>query len=448
MKHKHQLANFLLRMLTTLLVVPMLWAPMAIAQESGGGPIHIYVGTPGRYKVPIAVPNFIGGHKKSAEFYKVVQRDLTLSGWFDVIDPDAFIEPPSAGIMPGQFKFEDWEVPGAVVLAKGGLGSAGGDQLRAEIWVYDVPGHRRLGARAFTVRGNSWRSLAHRVANEIIFLVTGQTAPFNTRFAYAYRTSSGVKEIGLVDFDGHGKSGVTSNGSINLKPIWSHSGAQISFTSYVNGNPDLYVANLGTGSIKRISSRMGINIGGVWSPDGGTMAVTLSPDGNPDIYTINPVSGKKIARLTSFIGIDVSPSYSPDGSRITFVSERSGGAQVYVMGADGGSPTRVTFGGGFNTDPVWAPDGTRIAYVSRGEGGSFDIFVVNWDGSGTTRITQGMGDNEDPSWSPDGNYIAFSSTRTGTAHIWMASADGSHQVQLTQGGGGYLNPNWSPSLDW
>ena len=92
------------------------------------------------------------------------------------------------------------------------------------------PPRRRLGAKAFTVRATAVRSLAHRVANEIIYRVTGQTAPFNTRFAYARKTSKG-KEIALVDFDGHGKVSITNNGSINLKPIWSHSGTELSVPS-------------------------------------------------------------------------------------------------------------------------------------------------------------------------------------------------------------------------
>ena len=433
------------RTMLMLLALFALSTPAA-AQEMSEAAFHIYVGAPGRNKVPIAIPTPSGGHSKTSEFYAVIRRDLDISGWFDVIDPAAFVEPKGAGITPGKFQFTDWDVPGAVVLAKTKLGEAGPGELRAEVWVYDVPGRRRLGAKAFTVRATSWRSLAHRVANEIIFQVTGQTAPFNTRFAYARRTSTG-KEIGLVDFDGHGRTSVTNNGSINLKPIWSPSGNKLSFTSYKEGNPDLYIADLSKGQIRRISNRMGINIGGVWSPSGGAMALTLAPDGNPDIYTINPQNGRKIARLTTSGGIDVAPSYSPDGSKIAWVSERSGGAQIYVMGAGGGGAKRVTFSGSFNTDPVWSPDGSRIAYVGR-VGGRFDIFVVNADGSGVVRITQSMGDNEDPSWSPDGNYIAFSSTRKGGKHIWMSTADGVHQVQLTQGSGGYNNPNWSPSQTW
>jgi TolB protein len=432
-------------MLTALLALLVLVCPAA-AQEMSEAAFHIYVGAPGRNKVPIALPAPRSSHPRSSEFYGVVKRDLDISGWFDLIDPAAYVEPKSAGLMPGQFAFADWDVPGAVVLAKTALGEAGPGELRAEVWIYDVPGRRRLGAKAFTVRATSWRSLAHRVANEIIFRVTGQTAPFNTRFAYARRTSSG-KEIALVDFDGHGRVSITKNGSINIKPIWNSSGTELSFTSYKAGNPDLYIADLSKGQVRRVSNRMGINIGGVWSPGGGIMALTLAPDGNPDIYTIDPQSGRRISRLTNSPGIDVSPTYSPDGSRIAFVSERSGGAQVYIMGAGGGAAKRVTFSGTFNTDPVFSPDGSRLAYVSR-IGGRFDIFVVNIDGSGAIRITQAMGDNEDPSWSPDGNYIAFSSTRAGGLHIWMSTADGVHQVQLTEGSGGYNNPNWSPSLSW
>jgi TolB protein len=430
------------RLFPFLAIVFALFTP---AEAVAAGAIHIYVGAPGRNKVPIALPAPLTSLPIAEEFYGVVSRDLALSGWFDILDPAAFVEPASTGIRPGQFKYEDWEVPGAVALAKMAIDARGDNQIRAEVWVYDVPGQRRLGATALTVSAGSWRSLAHRLANEIIYQVTGQTGPFNTRFAYTRRTKTG-KEIGIVDFDGHGQRSITSNGTINLKPIWSPSGTEISFTSYREDNPDLYVADLSAGKIRRVSNRMGINIGGSWNQNQSQMALTLAPDGNPDIYTIDPLSGRRIQRLTSHPGIDVAPSWAPDGTRIVFVSERSGGAQIYTMKPDGSDVNRVTFQGTFNTDPVWSPKGDRIAFVGR-NAGRFDIFVVNTDGTGMMRLTQDMRDNEDPSWSPDGNYIAFSSTRTGRAEIWMTTVDGHHQVQLTQGGG-YLNPNWSPSLEW
>ena len=422
----------------------LLFSALAPAQTAPPK-VMLDITAPGRQAIPLALPRPVGDNAKANELYDVVVRDLELSGWFKIIDPAAYLEPAGTGVQPGQFKYEDWETPGAVALAKSGLSAPAAGKLRAEVWVYDVLGHQKLGAKAFTTDGAQVRTLAHRIAGEIIFQITGQKAPFNTKFAYA-GTGTGNKEIYLVDFDGAGKVAVTKNGSININPGWSPRGNAVAFTSFLAGNPDLYVADLSKGEIRRLSSREGMNTGPAWAPGGGLLAATLSPGGNPDIYTMDPSTGKQISRLTDGPGIDVSASWSPDGKRIAFVSDRSGGAQIYVMNANGSGVKRVTFQGSQNTDPAWSPDGSSIAFVSRE--GVFDIFTVGVDGSNLTRITQGMGDNEDPSWSPDGSYLAFSSTRTGASHIWMATKDGVHQVQLTQGGGGYTNPNWSPSLEW
>jgi len=403
------------------------------------------VGAPGKNRLPLALPQPTGDTDYGDEFYQTVRRDLELSGWFEVIDPAAYIEPKETGLRPGEFQFSDWETCGAAVLGKTGLKHKDSDRLRAEVWVYDVGGARKIGAKAFTADTESVRSLAHRIANEIILRVTGQAGPFNTRFAVS-GSFTGNKEIYLVDFDGHGLTRITKNGSINIQPSWSSSGKKVSFTSYAQGNPDLYVADLTQGRINRLSARNGINTGASWNPRADVIALTLSPRGDPDIYTIDSNTGKRLSRLTRTNGIDVSPVFSPDGSKIAFVSERSGGAQIYVMNSDGSNAKRVTFQGGHNTDPVWSPDGESLAFVARDK--VFDIFTVKPDGSNLTRITQGERDNEDPSWSPDGHYIGFSSTRTGSSHIWMSTKDGTHQVQLTQGSGGYTNPAWSPTLTW
>jgi TolB protein len=433
---------------TAALVAALLLSPRGLAQDAPPEPRlgFTVAPSPGATKMTIGLPKPTGGSAEAKEFYEVLTRDLNLSGWFNIVDPAGYVEPAGTGIQLGQFRFEDWDVIGTTVLAKTSLSMSGG-KLRAEAWVYAVPGREKLDAKAFTADVTKVRTLAHKVANEIILAVTGKQGPFNTRFAVVGKFGkNGNKEIYTVDFDGHGLSPVTKNGSINLQPSWDPGAGRIAFTSYLSGNPDLYVADLGKGRITRLSSRSGINTGATWAPGGGRIALTLSPGGDPDIYAIDANSGAELARLTKASGIDVSPSYSPDGSKIAFVSDRSGGAHIYVANADGSDPRRVTFQGSQNTDPSWSPDGRSLVFVSRE--GNFDIFTVRLDGSGLTRITQGQGDNEDPSFSPDGYYIAFSSTRAGGGHIWLSTADGAHQVQLTQGGGGYSNPAWSPSLPW
>jgi len=397
---------------------------------------------PGKQDIPIAIPRPRGGDKDTQLLWEVIRNDLEMSGFFKVIDPDAYTEAPDAGIKLGEFSFEDWKVPDPVVLAKTSLSATDGG-VAAEIWVYDVPGTRKLGAKRFTAPRSSGRRIGHRIADEIIRLVTGEPGIFTTRIA-AVTKASGNKEIAFVDIDGHGVTPITRNGSINLQPSWSPEGARIAFTSYRSGNPDLFLADLVKGSVKRISSRRGVNIGAAWHPAGDKLALTLTSGGDTDIFGISP-TGEAIGQLTKAPGIDVAPTFSPDGAQIAFASERSGGLQIYVMGVDGGEAHRVTFQGSHNTDPDWSPLGDRIAFVGRD--GHYDVFTVGTDGKGMDRVTQDQGNNEDPTWSPDGRYLAFASTRTGKSQIWMSTEDGRHQVPVTSTGG-WSNPAWSPRTDW
>jgi len=431
-----------MRGLILLAAVAMITLAPAIAQDKPT--VLIDVGRPGDRAIPIGLPFPKGGAAASQELYDVVRHDLELSGWFRVLDPNASLEPATAGIRPGEFDMAAWRPSGASVLAKTDLVDADG-KLRTEVHVYAVGGAETLGAKAFSGAPTSVRTLGHRVADTIVFAVTGEHAFFDTRFAFVAKWT-GNKEIWLVDADGEGRRQITRNGSINLKPRWNATGTALAFTSYQAGNPDLYVADFAQGGSRRVSKRPGINTGGAFSPKGDLIALALSLGGDAEIWTIEPLAGREVARLTASPGIDASPCWSPDGRQIAFVSERSGGPQIYVMNADGSNPHRVSFSGSHNTDPAWSPAGDRIAFVSRDS--NFDVFTVGVDGQGMTRVTQGMGDNEDPSFSPDGRYVAFSSTRSGGAHIWIASVDGRHQVQVTRGEGGYTNPNWSGHLAW
>ncbi|MEC7985547.1 MAG: hypothetical protein VX278_10325 [Myxococcota bacterium] len=368
------------------ILIPIIMATLLPTLTMAEEKIYIYIGGPGKNKIPVALPKPVSSSKASVEFFEVLKNDLELSGWVEIVDPKTYIEPPNVGIRPGNFRYQDWEITGAAGLAKTKF-EIKDNNIRSEVWVYDVAGRKKIGAKAFSAKPERLRTLAHKAANEIIVQLTGKNAPFNTRFAYI-GSQTGNKELYIMDFDGENKMRITRNGKINIKPSWNRNGDKISFTSYLNGNPDLYIADLSKGKISRLSARRGVNIGASWSPTNLDIILTLAPNGNSDIYKINAQTGRIIQRLTKSYGIDTAPVYSPDGSKIAYVSERSGGAQIYIMDADGSNHKRLTFQGSQNTDPDFSPDGSTLAFVSRDQ--NFDIFtststVLDSAGSPKTR---------------------------------------------------------------
>ena len=417
--------------------------PSTPAEEQGDVFITIVGGADSA--LPLALPGFKpGGGVDQATgdiLHAVVKNDLTLSGYFDLLDPAGFIEPITSGIDPGEFSFDHWSLPGAVGLVKA-IYAQVDEQLVVELRVYNVDAAQTLLSRRVSWRADDPRTLAHQVSNAIIEAITGERGVFHTQIVAVANYGQG-KEVYVFDYDGSNARPVSRNGSINLSPAWSSDGTKISYTSYRDNNPDLWVTDLRTGRHTKVSSWPGINAGAEWSPDGVELALTLSKDGDSDIYALQP-DGSIIRKLTRNYGIDVSPTYSPDGATLCFVSSRNGSPQLFLMDRDGSNVRRLTHRGGHNVAPSYSPDGRKIAFAGRDEG-RFDVFVMNSDGTGLRRLTQTAYDDEDPTWSPDGNHILFTSAREGRGkQLYIMTADGSNQTRVTDGNGSYSNPQWGP----
>ena len=70
--------------------------------------------------------------------------------------------------------------------------------------------------------------------------------------------------------------------------------------------------------------------------------------GNSDIFVLE-LSTRRLERLTKHSAIDTSPSFSPFGRYVTFNSDRGGSQQIYVMDSDGSDIKRISFGQGIYT---------------------------------------------------------------------------------------------------
>lgn len=142
-------------------------------------------------------------------------------------------------------------------------------------------------------------------------------------------------------------------------------------------------------------------------------------------------------------------AWSPDGQRLAFVADR----RIWVMGADGSRPARLTsrVRGDFYglTSPSWSPDGRRIAYsYAPKDDVNRDVWVMNADGSNKRRLARTPDCSEvDVDWSPKGDRLVTTCEwGWGTRDLRLMKADGSAVSRLLghKGGVPASEPDWSP----
>ena len=402
---------------------------------------------PGQMKrINIAIPDFtlVGGtdaQNWAKRMPGITGVDLAFTSLFSVVSGTPPL--PAGGAEAVRPRLAEFAAAGAVQALQGLL-TVRSDRFEVEMRLYDLtsPDFRIIGTKKVVSHISEPRRAAHRVADEVVLLVSGEAGVADTKIAFA-STRSGVKELYLMDYDGVGVAPVTANKSINMSPNWSPDSRSLAFTSYMNGYPFLYrVFPFERRPVQLLAGYAGINSSPAWSPDGRMVAMTLSKDGNPEIYLLTVATGA-FRRLTTNVSIDTEPTWSPTGRDIAFVSDRSGAAHVYVMDLDGANLRRLTTGG-FNTQPRWSPKGDTIVFTSRF--GSHDIWAISPDGSNLRRLTAGPGDNESASWAPNGRHLIFQSSRQGGSQLYTMLSDGSEQQALTGGPGQASSPAWSPRL--
>ena len=129
------------------------------------------------------------------------------------------------------------------------------------------------------------------------------------------------------------------------------------------------------------------------------------------------------------------PAISPAGE-LAWVSRRSGTPEIWIGGATGEKPLRLTFLDGPYMDfPRWSPNGRYVAFASV-MGGTRDIFVVDRETRNALTVPGKTSEEGRASFSRDGKALYFRSDRTGTREIWRGSlVRGDEVVQMTNGGG-------------
>ena len=277
-------------------------------------------------------------------------------------------------------------------------------------------------------------------------------------------------------------------------PRFSPDGRHVAFISSRDGAPQVYVADAGGGTPRKITAAaMGVQPPLVFSPDGSKIAFVS------DVYPecvdeacnrkmsadadANPVKARRLTRLlyrhwdewrtnirhhvfVAGIGgggaVDVTPgdfdsppaqqedgaiAFSPDSRQIAFVSNREGGDReawttnhdVWLVPASGGAAKKITPNPASDMQPVFSPDGrTLFIRAQRRPGFESDRWYLDaYDlATGVTRTVFRAPDLSvgDFSLSADGATIWFTAGQTARGNLYSVASSGGSPARVVEGG--------------
>ena len=175
---------------------------------------------------------------------------------------------------------------------------------------------------------------------------------------------------------------------------------------------------------KRLKRRLKLDFDAAYSPAydaaGDRIVFSALKNGQTDLYIIELVTGE-IARLTNDPFNDNHPSWHPTKEEIIYSSERESKNKLVIFDVNNRAQRQLTYGEHNAVSPNWSPDGEKIIFCSDLHG-VYDLHTIKPDGTEFKRLTSIITGCFNPSLDPDQKNIVFTAYQNGRQDIYLMDA--------------------------
>lgn len=166
---------------------------------------------------------------------------------------------------------------------------------------------------------------------------------------------------------------------IKSSGCWDTDGERFIFSAISKGKPILTLINVKKGKTEKEVDfpHLGEILNPTWSPDGRFVAFSALEGGLTDIFVYDLGAGT-LKKLTDDPYADLYPAWSPDGRRIAFVTDRFstdlsildiGNYQLALLNPENGEIEKAPgFSNAKNINPQWSPDSKSLYFLSDPDG--------------------------------------------------------------------------------
>ena len=187
------------------------------------------------------------------------------------------------------------------------------------------------------------------------------------------------------------------------------------------------------------------------SPDGTRLAfVGVDSAGNQDVWVRDLGSGG-VTRLTFDPRPDLTPIWSPDAKRVVYAASRGSRRDLYEKNADGSGEERLVLQSDQDKTPTsWSRDGRFILFQSIDSKTREDVWILPLEGDRKPFLFLGTNAREQGAqFSPDQRWIAYFAVSSANPDVFVrpfmpnsrsAASDAGPLWMVSSGGG--LFPRW------
>jgi Tol biopolymer transport system component len=264
-------------------------------------------------------------------------------------------------------------------------------------------------------------------------------APDGTRIAYVWDGNGSNYDIYIKDLKSGAVKRLTEDNAPDIHPSWSPDAKKIAFLRQFETNTAVFIEDVSHNTEHEIGHIQ--NAVGLWSSDNplaGCQSPTWSPDGRQLLLTdVAGSSGIGLVLMSVTSGLEKSvttppaqdedcyPRFSPDGSRIAFVRYISHGVgELFTMATDGSDLHQLTAAQVGIRGLDWTRDGRQLVFALN-RGGAYELRKISREGGNSMPLPSDTASASDPAISPKGDWMAFVESNENW-NIWRVPLQGSH----------------------
>ncbi len=246
---------------------------------------------------------------------------------------------------------------------------------------------------------------------------------------------------------------LTSYTGVETEPSFSPDGRQVAFSwnGERESNFDIYVREVGSEKLVRLTTNPNRDFGPAWSPDGRLIAFGREQSAYRTEIFITPATSNSEVKVTDVYTPHLAltcqfMAWTPDGKWLVVSDEDSAAKQngvasptadafsaqsLFLVSIETGERRRLTARpqGEIDSCPAFSPDGATLAFVRRKIPWVNELYSVplsrEYAPAGPEKqLTSDQRLTTAPAWTPDGTEIVFSAGVPNSFRLWSIPIEG------------------------